>query len=138
MAPYTHIDVDVHQRASHVLQTRAVEEYFHSVVRQRRHIITDVYETQKSSESDLAAGEQTSIQTHTHTRTRHLSGFAGELKLIVSKGAIQLQSRVLLQGYHDRINENNIREFHSLHVLPRKGITLRKLSCVGISNYSAD
>lgn len=47
--------------------------------------------------------------------------FAGELKLIVSNVAIQLWSRAVLQGCHDRINENNIRESHFIHMLLGKG-----------------
>ena len=43
--------------------------------------------------------------------------FAGELKLTVSNVAIQLWSRAVLQGCHDRINENNIGESHFIHVL---------------------
>lgn len=47
--------------------------------------------------------------------------FAGELRLIVSDVAIQLWSRAVLQGCHDRINENNIGESHFIHVLLGKG-----------------
>lgn len=43
--------------------------------------------------------------------------FAGELKLTVSNVAIQLWSRAVLQGCHDRINENNIGESHFIHLL---------------------
>lgn len=50
-----------------------------------------------------------------------LTGFLlEELKLIVSHVAIQLWSRALLQGCHDRINENNIKESHFIHMLLRK------------------
>lgn len=50
-----------------------------------------------------------------------VSFFAGELKLIVSNVAIQLWSRAVLQGCHDRINENNIRESQFIHMLLGKG-----------------
>lgn len=43
--------------------------------------------------------------------------FVGELRLTVLNVAIQLWSRAVLQGCHDRINENNIGESHFIHML---------------------
>lgn len=42
--------------------------------------------------------------------------FVGELQLTVPNVAIQLWSRAVLQGCHDRINENNITESHFIHI----------------------
>lgn len=42
--------------------------------------------------------------------------FVGELQLTVPSVAIQLWSRAVLQGCHDRINENNIAESHFIHI----------------------
>lgn len=56
--------------------------------------------------------------------------FVGELVLTVPSVAIQLWSRAVLQGCHDRINENNIAESHFIHITGERNLFYRKMSAL--------
>lgn len=68
--------------------------------------------------------------------------FVGELQLTVPNVAIQLWSRAVLQGCHDRINENNITESHFIHItgertqdlILKENVSVRVNSLTGIQN----